>query len=100
MTFNTKAEAKRFVAKLKKRGCFTQPIEASEVPWNKSIDDGGLSDSNIDWPSIKETVQQVLEMAKKAEAFFCDAAADDGRSVEDFLAVTITLLIQEVIEGD
>jgi len=96
MTFHTKAEAKRFVAKLKERGCHTQPIAASQVPWNKSIDE--TSASEIDWPSIKDVVQQVLDITKEHDANIREAAVDGGKSFEDFLAAAITMLIQEAIE--
>ncbi|MDZ4851850.1 MAG: hypothetical protein SGI77_21380 [Pirellulaceae bacterium] len=100
MTFHTKAEAKRFVAKLKERGYYTQPIAASDVPWNKSIDGDGTYGSDIDWLSIKDLVRQTLEVTKKHEAMMREAAADDGKTFEDFIAAAITMLIQDVVEPD
>jgi hypothetical protein len=98
MTFTSKAEANRYVTRLRKQGGHTQTISSVDVPWRDPgmIDQSGDS---IDWTSIKDLVQNVLEVAKEHEDTIRNAASDDGKSYEDFLAAAITMLIEESLDG-
>jgi hypothetical protein len=98
MTFTSKADANRCVARLKKRGCHTQTISSCNVPWDEPVPIDRSGDS-IDWTSIKDLVRNVLEVAKEHEETIRDAASDDGKSFEDFLAAAITMMIEESIAG-
>jgi hypothetical protein len=98
MTFTSKADANRCVARLKKRGYHAQTISFTDVPWDKPVPIDRSGDS-IDWTSIKDLVRNVLEVAKEHEETIRDAASDDGKSFEDFLAAAITMMIEESIAG-
>ena len=95
--FSELSDAEAFVAKTLSEGGHIQAMLEQDVPWDTPpIDYDAVQ---VDWESVKNIVQEVLERARTSEAIFKKDAIDLGVTYEDFLAAAITELISKEINS-